>query len=338
MSITTTAIAGGSYGADIVYTAGETLASVKGAVETWITGHGWELVDAAAGTNAIAYRHLLPGGTPGGSNLHYAWIVLDYNTTGYLILRLYEAWNTTLDQYFVGAAHTGLNKATNDRSSDDSSIGEPALAQRIDLTSGGSLRVISRLNLWLYSTISAGSGSSTGNGATGVFFRTRDVSSDTVGVSAPSSVCANSALFFAMGTTFGYNHFSLPRSWDGSVGVSPRCGVSCAVAALALPKIASQRPSSTWGSYGFADSSASFFGANPASTLEMLSDVRVAVFAVKGVASPYEWLGRITNMAAVLSGSVGSTGSVKLDGSGIPSAGGTAVPMVQLPHSILVAY
>jgi hypothetical protein len=338
MSITTTAIAGGSYGADIAYTAGETLASVKSAVETWITGHGWELVDAAAGTNAIAYRHLLPGGTPGGSNLHYAWIVLDYNTTGSLILRLYEAWNTTLNEYFTGAAHTGLNKATNDRSSSDASIGEPALAQRIDLTNGGSLRVISRLNLWLYSNTPAGLGSSTGNGATGVFFRTRDVASDAVGASASAAVWANSSLLFTMASlAFTHNHFSVPRGWDASVGTAARCGKYGAVAALSLPKVASLFPTAVWGSYGFGDSSASFFGASPYSTLEPLSHLQIGVFQAQ-VASPYEWLGRLVNMAGVVSGSAGSTGSVKLDGSGIPSAGGTAVPMVQLPHSIMVAY
>lgn len=72
---------------------GDTLADCITAVDAFLIAHSWELYDAAAGTNARAYRCLaLPDAD---AVTHYGYAVLDFNTSGYLILKHYESWNST---------------------------------------------------------------------------------------------------------------------------------------------------------------------------------------------------------------------------------------------------
>lgn len=81
--------------------AGDTLQAAMDAIEAFLTTHSWELWDAAAGTNARAYRcQALPDAI---GAIHYGYIVLDYNTSGSLFLKLYETWNAT--------THIGTNLA-----------------------------------------------------------------------------------------------------------------------------------------------------------------------------------------------------------------------------------
>jgi len=95
MSVTTTTA--GSNSAYITYTAGETIANIFPVVETYITAHGWSVWDSSAATNARCYR------APTADTAQYKYIVLDFNTTNQLYIKVWEAWNTT--------THSGTNMA-----------------------------------------------------------------------------------------------------------------------------------------------------------------------------------------------------------------------------------
>ena len=129
----------------LVIGAGETASNVLSAVETFITAHGWSVHDASAGTNAKAYS------APNKDGSTYKYVVLDVNTAGYIIMKLYESWNAT--------THAGTNLATN---SDSTSY-----CQQLDVTNGSTLYVGAHARwLWLLSNKSGTLGSSTGNSPT----------------------------------------------------------------------------------------------------------------------------------------------------------------------------
>ena len=136
--ITVTAL--GANSATLTYDNTTTLLELIQEVEDYITTHGWALWDINAGTNARAYRALNYDGET------YKYIVIDYNTSGYLIVRVYETWDAD--------AHTGTNQALFDYAykdwkffngeNEDFNIqtpGESLLSQKIAIGTGSTLHI-----------------------------------------------------------------------------------------------------------------------------------------------------------------------------------------------------
>lgn len=110
------------------------------AVDAFLIAHSWELYDAAAGTNARAYRCLALPDADGVT--HYGHAVLDFNSSGYLILKYYDGWNPV--------THTGSFLA-NESDLTSSSQRIPTVAAGA-FTSSGWLRIqASKFGLYLES-------------------------------------------------------------------------------------------------------------------------------------------------------------------------------------------
>ena len=156
MAVVTTALGPNSTRLD--YPASESLTNLITAVENFLATHGWSLWDAEAGTNARAYRALNKDG------LSYKYVVLDWNTAGYLLLKVYESWNAD--------SHAGTNLCY---LSDNS-----AYAQRISPASGGSLCIFAQASYLIIQSNNSGTiGSSTGNAWSGCIEVSRDNPNDT---------------------------------------------------------------------------------------------------------------------------------------------------------------
>lgn len=76
----------------VSYSAGTSNAEFLSAMDSAMAAQGWELYDAAAigGTNAHCYRAAVADGT-----VAYKYLVLDVNSAGYMLSRVYESWNAT---------------------------------------------------------------------------------------------------------------------------------------------------------------------------------------------------------------------------------------------------
>jgi len=137
----------------IQYGPATALADLRAAVEAAIlASHGWEVHDAAAGTNAVCYRALNADG------ITYKYVVLDFNTAGYMLLKAFESWNSTTH---VGTNQCYLMESTN-------------YNQRVDLTNGGNIYIfVSPRWLAAVSYNNGVIGSSSGQSFTGCFERTR---------------------------------------------------------------------------------------------------------------------------------------------------------------------
>jgi len=142
----------------IVYPAAATLADLQDTIENFITNHGWALYNSTFGTNAKGYRALNYDGTT------YKYMVLDFNTSGYMMAKTYESFNTS------GSSYTNLAYT-----SDYYTYG-----QRVDLTNGGDMYIACQNRYACFeSSTSAGIGSSIGNAWSGVFETARDNPEDT---------------------------------------------------------------------------------------------------------------------------------------------------------------
>lgn len=173
MAITSTSI--GNYTTLLTIDAGESLGTLVSAVEAVITAKGWEVHDVSAGTNAYSYKAVNKDGST------YKYIVLDYNTSGAIIMKLYESWDS--------GTHTGTNLATD---TDNASYN-----QQVDLTNGFLLNVGSHERfLWFNSLVSGVLGSPTNNGPTIVAEMARDAEFDTVVAGYPKACWITYAKFF----------------------------------------------------------------------------------------------------------------------------------------------
>jgi hypothetical protein len=191
MAVVTTALGPNSVRLD--YPPSESLANLITAVENFLTSHGWSLWDADAGVNARAYRALNKDG------LSYKYVVLDWNTAGYLFIKTYESWDET--------SHTGSNLCY---LSDNT-----AYAQRINLTSGGSLCVFAQSSYLIIQSNNSGTiGSSTGNAWTGCIEVSRDNPNDTPDAGYPCYVWANAWRMLCQGQYL----ISFPRLKNEYVG------------------------------------------------------------------------------------------------------------------------
>jgi hypothetical protein len=134
------------------------LADLTDTVEAWLSAHGWGVYDASAGTNARAYRAVCL------DTVRYKYVVLDYNTAGKIILKVYESWNSS--------THAGTNLGYN---SDSASY-----CQQIDLTAGSLLYLFAHARwLAIESNLAGAIGSATGGQFTGCFEVTCDNPEDT---------------------------------------------------------------------------------------------------------------------------------------------------------------
>lgn len=136
---------------------------------------GWTLHDASAGTNAKAIKavKLVIAGDPE----LFKYVVVDTNSAGYILTKVYETWNET--------AHTGTNLCYNS--------GTGAFySQRLNLTNGGILYISSSVrHLNIISYQSAVWGSSSYLGSSGCFERTRKAPWDTGANAYPPFLWAN---------------------------------------------------------------------------------------------------------------------------------------------------
>lgn len=125
-----------------------------------ITPSGWTLHDAAAGPNAQCIKAPLADDPE-----TFKYVVIDTNTAGYVLTKVYEAWNAT--------THVGTNPAFN-----SDVVG---YAQRISTTVAGFIHIFSTARFLLLASRYSGLwGSSTNAGPSGCFERTRQCAWDTV--------------------------------------------------------------------------------------------------------------------------------------------------------------
>lgn len=135
---------------------------------------GWTVHDAAAGTNKQVLKAPVVD-----DGAFYKYVMIDYNTAGYMQMHLYETWNAT--------AHTGTNLAN---------AYPVARQQRITVGTGATLAIYATARcIMMQSITAAGIGASTSNEWTGVFERSRLAPWDTVGNAYPPSLLACGALF-----------------------------------------------------------------------------------------------------------------------------------------------
>ncbi|MBF0146354.1 MAG: hypothetical protein HQL84_10065 [Magnetococcales bacterium] len=142
---------------------------------------GWSLHDTAAGTNAKCLKAPLADDAA-----TYKYLVIDTNTTGYLIGKAYETWNAT--------SHTGTNLAYY---SDSSSY-----CQRISTSSAKIYLSASARHVLLFSDMAGTLGSSTGSSPSGLFERSRDLAWDTVAAGYPPSAFINFSLANSAGDIY----------------------------------------------------------------------------------------------------------------------------------------
>lgn len=174
----------------ITYPAGAALADLMDTVEHIITGGGydsgtpansttpfggWSLWDSAAGTNSRAYRALNKDGET------YKYVVLNYNNAyaNSVTIKIWETWNEV--------THAGTNQAA----SNDTS----ANAQKVDLTNGGSLYVMTNPRwLILVSFVGGVWGGTSNTTFSGCGEASRDLPEDTVAANLPCSVALSTSM------------------------------------------------------------------------------------------------------------------------------------------------
>lgn len=191
MAVTITAIGPNSKRVD--YDPGSALVDVINAIETALTAMGWTLHDAAAGVNARAYSAVCVDG------VRTKYIVLDFNTAGYMLCKTYESWNA--------ATHAGTNLCY---LSDNTSY-----AQRLSLTNGGQMFVLAAVRYACFLSYQSGLwGASTFACPCGCFEYLPSNPEDTAVAGYPCWVWLN------MGQLLNGNSslFSPPRNRAGQTG------------------------------------------------------------------------------------------------------------------------
>lgn len=135
---------------------------------------GWTVHDASAGTNKQVLKAAVADDAA-----FYKYVMIDYNSAGYLQLHLYEDWNAT--------THAGSNQAT-------------AIAttgqQRITVGTAASIAIAATARyIAMQSVTAAGIGDSDVNSWTGVFERSRLAPWDTTANAYPPSLITRGTAF-----------------------------------------------------------------------------------------------------------------------------------------------
>ncbi len=196
----------------VSYAMGSTVTDISTAVTAVVTGNGWTVHDAAAGTNAICYK----AANIDGSTFKY--VVLDYNTTGWMLMKVYEDWNAT--------AHTGTNVCPRGT---DVTIG---YQQALNLTTDKGLLYCFVNATYMSFIIRQYTTSVLGNslicGITGCFEFSRDNPDDTVAAGFPIHCFLNTGILGENAVATNET-ISLPRTKTGNTGVNQYGEVSTVV-------------------------------------------------------------------------------------------------------------
>lgn len=206
MSVTYTNLGSNSW--EITYTAGESLANVMSEFDTRLASFGWSEYDASAGTNKKCWRAANADGT-------YKYVTIDWNTSGYVLLQLWESWNS--------GTHTGTNLAQVSTSDAAQARAATDYGQVIDLTNGGTLYVFANSKwLILLSYANSAYGDDWHNGWTGVVEIARTVNGDTTAANYPCAVWISSSYLndHSLASSTGLYIMSFPKIFDGSTGNS----------------------------------------------------------------------------------------------------------------------
>lgn len=193
----------------IAFAMGTTVAQISAEVTTVLVAAGWEVYDAVAGTKAICYRALNKDG------LTYKYMVLNYNTTNWMFIQVYESWNPS--------THTGTNPCP--RNSDTSAGYQQTLLLSSDK---GLLYIFANTRYaafgarqYSYSTF----GNTTTCGVSGCFEFDRDNPDDTVAAGYPVHCMVNTGRL-GENNSSSYETLSIPRTPSGSSGVAQYAEVS----------------------------------------------------------------------------------------------------------------
>lgn len=195
----------------IEYDGGSSLAGLRSEFNTRLASLGWSLYDEdIGGTGDLdCWRSL------NADNTTYTYIVLDWSTSGYLLLKLYESWNNV--------THTGTNLAQVGKSDAAQTRAATDYGQVIDLSAGGRLYCCATARwLVIYSYADSAYGDDWHGGFTGVFEIERTVDGDTAGAGYPCSFWMSSSYLndHTLASSTGLYILSLPRLFDGSTGDS----------------------------------------------------------------------------------------------------------------------
>jgi hypothetical protein len=137
-------------------------------IDASVTVAGWTVYDASAGTNAQCLR------APVADNAsQYKYLVIDTNTAGYILQKVYETWNS--------GTHAGTNLAYN---SDNTTY-----SQRTLIASGGTLYISANVrHCFIYSLQGGVYGNSSSSNPSGILERSRLSPWDTVANGYPPFV------------------------------------------------------------------------------------------------------------------------------------------------------
>ncbi len=187
----------------ISYAMGAGVSDISTAIAAVITNAGWEEYDATAGVNAICYR------APNIDNSNYKYVVLDFNTPNWLLMKVYESWNDT--------THVGLNAVPH---TTDTTIG---YHQSLNLTTDKGIIYVfvnaAYLGIIIRQYTTAILGNSLICGVTGCFEFSRDNPDDTVVASFPIHAFVNTGILGENNVATNET-ISLPRTKNGNTGVN----------------------------------------------------------------------------------------------------------------------
>ena len=196
MSTKTTAI--GPNSVAINYSINSNVTEVLDAIEAFITTKGWDLFDAAAGTNTRMYRALNADQTT------YKYMSVDIGNSSYLVNEVYEDWDAT--------AHSGTNMAYTSNVTSES--------QRLSLQYSGYVYVFATARWCIFQTrLNDGFiGSSSGQAWSGCLEIARDNPDETPG-DFPIFGWSNGYRFVGYQASGSYPEcFSLPRTIGNETG------------------------------------------------------------------------------------------------------------------------
>ncbi len=187
----------------VSYAMGAAVSDISTALGAVLTGAGWTVHDATAGTNAICYKAAnLDGST-------FKYVVVDLNTTGWMLMKVYEDWNAT--------THTGTNVCPH---STDVTIG---YQQALNLTTDKGLIYCFVNSTYMAFIIRQYTTAVLGNtvtcGITGCFEFGRDNPDDTVVAGYPIHCFVNTGIL-GENATASNETVSLPRTRAGNTGVA----------------------------------------------------------------------------------------------------------------------
>lgn len=206
----------GLHTATVNYDAGDLIASIRSAILSFITGHGWELVEST--TNSDVFKSLDTGGTAGNS-AHYSIAELDYSVTDRLCLHQWLSWaagvGTSKSQNlkYVSSAQANAGTAT------ESQAGQP-LAPSL----GGFVQLnVARGRLYVYGSTVGLAGNIVNNGGSLIIERTRVHASDAVGGAPGCLFCHTGQIFYPQSGVSNFK-FSMPKDLAGGANTTQLAG------------------------------------------------------------------------------------------------------------------